>query len=106
MLAQVEKVFKSSVVALFREATAISELTVGMPLPKQLFAALTQAVVSIQHLQSLSLRGSRLTDAKCAHLCVALSDCRSLKTLDLTGCALTDISATVVASLMKQRANK
>lgn len=103
---QVERLVKTSVVTLFSQATALEELTFCMPLPTHLFKALAQGLSNIQHLHSLSLRGSRLADAKCAQLCTVLCECRALKVLDLAGCSLTDTGATAVAALVKHRANK
>jgi hypothetical protein len=103
---QVERMIQSSLSALFPQATALEALTISMPLPTQLFNALTQGFQHMQHLHSLSLCGSGLSDARCSKLCVALSDCRALKSLDLAGCSISDNGATAVAALVKHRANK
>jgi hypothetical protein len=91
--------------ALLSHATGLEELTIGMPLPAYLFNALLQSFGSMQHLHSISLRGSGLADARCTQLCAALSDYRTLKSLDLTGCSLTDIGASAVAALLKHNAD-
>lgn len=97
---------KSAILALFSQAEALEALTMSMPLPTHLLNALTRSIGSMQHLRTLSLRGSRLADAKSAQLCVVLRECRALKSLDLAGCSLTDSGATAVAALVKHRANK
>lgn len=103
---QVERMVKTSVQHLFSVAEALEELTFSMPLPHYLFKALVQGIGNMQHLHSLSLRGSRLADAKCADLCAVLCECRALRVLDLAGCCLTDTGSTAVAALVKHRANK
>eukprot|EP00892_Ulva_mutabilis_P012267 jgi/Ulvmu1/9412/UM051_0040.1 len=99
------QILRTFLMSLATDATSLMTFICNLPLPRPLFQILTQAVSGMPSLLHLSLKGSQIGDEAVQHLCSTLQQAKCGVThLDLSGCWLTDCSATTIAALMKAEA--
>jgi hypothetical protein len=84
-------------------ASGLLRLQISVPMPQVHLAALSEGLQTAQSLRALSLEGSLLTDRGLESLKGGLLANTTLEELNLAGCALSDLSAFLLVTVLRRR---